>query len=68
MYFALLTDAVCSLENYKKLFMERPICEDEIEKLYEVSIALAEPYDLGTIADSDAFWVMCKGEPTSTPC
>jgi len=43
-----------------ELLLQKPLCEDEADKMYKTAIALARPYDLGTIADTYVYWSMCK--------
>ena len=62
LFFVLSIAAECTLELYKQLLMAKPVCEDEIQKLYEASLDLAEPNDKLTIEDIYGAWTLCKSK------
>ena len=62
LFFALSTDAECTFELYKQLINGLPVCEDEVPKLYNANLPLAEPNDKMTIEDAFGYWTECKGE------
>jgi len=65
--FALSTDAECSKKDFIRFAKEyMSISEDEAVKIWQNSSRWANPFDVYTIADDDAFFDFCSKRKCDT--